>query len=120
MAPNIPAAKRAGLPVDISRLTRDGDEWLSPEERYALKTHGICAQLQDGVFMIRVRIPGGVVPTEQLRGVARIAARHAEDWVHLTTRQNVELHFVDARNVKAVLAAVQCPGLSTLSACGHP
>jgi sulfite reductase beta subunit-like hemoprotein len=119
MAPNIPAAKRAGLPVDISRLTTEGDGWLSPEERYALKTHGICAQAQDGVFMIRVRIPGGVVPTEQLRSLARLAARHAEDWLHLTTRQNVELHWVAARDVEAVLAGVARAGLSTRSACGH-
>jgi sulfite reductase beta subunit-like hemoprotein len=119
MAPNIPAAKRAGLPVDIGRLTTEGDGWLSPEERYALKTHGICAQAQDGVFMVRVRIPGGVVPTEQLRSLARIAARHGEDWLHLTTRQNVELHWVAARDVEAVLAGVARAGLSTRSACGH-
>ncbi|MFL6204050.1 MAG: nitrite/sulfite reductase [Acidimicrobiales bacterium] len=119
MAPDLPAAKRAGLPVDIARLTREGDGWLTAEERYALKTHGICAQAQDGVFMIRVRIPGGVAPSEQLRGLARIAARHAEDWLHLTTRQNVELHWVPAREVETVLAAVGRSGLSTRSACGH-
>jgi sulfite reductase beta subunit-like hemoprotein len=119
MAPNIPAAKRAGLPVDISRLTMEGDAWLSPEERYALKTHGICAQAQDGVFMIRVRIPGGVVPTGQMRNLARLAARHAEDWLHLTTRQNVELHWVAAHDVESVLSAVARAGLSTRSACGH-
>src|SRR5688500_19423384 len=119
MAPNIPAAKRAGLPVDISRLSTDGDGWLSPEERYALKTHGICGQAQDGVFMIRVRIPGGVVPTEQMRSLARLGARHAEDWLHLTTRENVELHWVPARDVETVLAAVARAGLSTRSACGH-
>jgi sulfite reductase beta subunit-like hemoprotein len=119
MAPNIPAAKRAGLPVDISRLTAEGDGWLSAEERYALKTHGICAQAQDGVFMIRVRIPGGVVPTDQMRSLARLAGRHAEDWLHLTTRQNVELHWVGAQDVEAVLAGVARAGLSTRSACGH-
>ena len=59
-AVDIPAAKRAGLPVDVTRLTRDGDDWLSPEERYALKTHGVCAQLQPEVFMIRVRTNGSV------------------------------------------------------------
>jgi sulfite reductase beta subunit-like hemoprotein len=119
MPPDIPAAKRAGLPVDIERLARDGDGWLSPEERYALKTHGICAQLQDGVFMIRVRIPGGVAPTGQLRGLARIADRWGEDWLHLTTRQNVELHWVGARDVPRVLDEVARYGLSTRSACGH-
>ena len=117
--PNIPAAKRAGLPVDLARLSAEGDGWLTPEDRYALKTHGVCVQLQPEVFMVRVRIPGGVAPTGQVRGLARVAARHAEDWLHLTTRQNVELHWVRDREVEGVLAALARHGLSTRSACGH-
>jgi sulfite reductase beta subunit-like hemoprotein len=117
--PNIPAAKRAGLPVDIDRLATDGDDWLTPEERYALKTWGICTQLQDHVFMIRIRIPGGVVPTAQARGAGRLAARFGEDWLHLTTRQNLELHWVRDRDVPAVLDQLAGYGLSTRSACGH-
>ena len=117
--PNIPAAKRAGLPVDLARLTAEGDGWLAPEDRYSLKTHGVCTQLQDGVFMVRVRIPGGVAPTGQVRGLARVAARHAEDWLHVTTRQNVELHWVRDRDVEGVLASLARHGLSTRSACGH-
>lgn len=117
--PDIPAAKRSGLSIDLERLAREGDGWLSPEDRYALKTHGVCTQLQDGVFMVRVRIPGGVVPTVQLRGLGRLGARYAEDWVHLTTRQNVELHWVEARDVALLLDDVARLGLSTRSACGH-
>lgn len=117
--PNIPAAKRAGLPVDLARLSAEGDGWLTLEDRYALKTHGVCTQLQDGVFMVRVRIPGGVAPTGQVRGLARVAARHAEDWLHVTTRQDVELHWVRDRDVEGVLAALDRHGLSTRSACGH-
>jgi sulfite reductase beta subunit-like hemoprotein len=118
-APNIPAAKRAGLPVDIARLGAEGDGWLSPDERYALKTYGVCAQVQPEMFMIRVRIPGGVAPTAQVRGVARVAARYAEDWIHLSTRQNLELHWVRDRTVPEVLEALGRYGLSTRSACGH-
>ncbi|HEX8803781.1 MAG TPA: nitrite/sulfite reductase [Acidimicrobiales bacterium] len=117
--PDIPAAKRAGLPVDLVRLRAEGDGWLSPEDRYALKTHGVCAQLQPGVFMVRVRIPGGVAPTAQVRGLARVADRHAEDWLHLTTRQDAELHWVRDREVADVLEALGRHGLSTRSACGH-
>jgi sulfite reductase beta subunit-like hemoprotein len=117
--PNIPAAKRAGLPVDIGRLATEGDGWLTPEERYALKTYGICTQLQDHVFMVRIRIPGGVMPTGHARGAARLAARYGEDWLHLTTRQNVELHWVADRNVPALLDQIDDYGLSTRSACGH-
>src|SRR4029453_3013840 len=92
--PNIPAAKRAGLPVAPDRLAAEGDDWLTPEDRYALKTYGVCAQLPPHVFMMRVRVPGGVLPTEQARGLARLAREHGTDWLHLTTRQNVELHWV--------------------------
>ena len=71
-APDIPGIKRAGLPVDLERLTAEGDGWLTPEDRYALKTHGVCAQLQDGVFMVRVRVPGGVILADQARALARL------------------------------------------------
>jgi sulfite reductase beta subunit-like hemoprotein len=119
MPPDIPAAKRAGLPVDLRRLTTEGDGWLSPEDRYALKTYGVCAQLQPGRFMIRVRVPGGVLPTDQARGLARLARRHGSDWLHLTTRQDIELHWVEDREVESVLTALGRLGLSTRSACGH-
>jgi sulfite reductase beta subunit-like hemoprotein len=117
--PDIPAAKRAGLAVDLERLATEGDGWLSPEDRYALKTHGVCTQLHDGVFMVRVRVPGGVVVSDQLRGLGRLAARHAADWLHLTTRQNVELHWVAAREVPLLLEDLARIGLSTRSTCGH-
>jgi len=116
--PDIPAAKRAGLPVDLERLTVDGDDWLSPEERYALKTHGVCAQAQPGVFMIRVRTDGAL-GADAARGLAGIAEAHGRGWVHLTTRQQVELHHVPAHDVPTVLAEIAALGLTTRSACGH-
>jgi sulfite reductase beta subunit-like hemoprotein len=118
-APDIPAAKRAGLPVDLRRLAEEGDGWLTPEDRYALKTWGVCTQLQDHVFMVRVRVPGGGLTTTQARGLARLARQDGPDWLHLTTRQSVELHWVDDRRVPAVLDALEGYGLSARSACGH-
>ncbi|MDQ3757250.1 MAG: nitrite/sulfite reductase [Actinomycetota bacterium] len=119
MPPDIPGVKRAGLPVDLERLAAEGDQWLTPEDRYALKTHGVCAQAQDDVFMVRIRIPGGVVLTDQVRGLARIAKARAADWLHISTRQNVELHWVRSADVPTVLDQVARLGLSTRSACGH-
>jgi sulfite reductase beta subunit-like hemoprotein len=116
---DVPGAKRAGLPVDFDRLARVGDSNLTPEERYALKTHGVCAQLQDHVFMVRVRVPGGLLQPYQARALAGMAGRHGHDWVHLTTRQNVELHWVADRSVPVVLGEVEAMGLTTRSACGH-
>ena len=118
-APNIPAAKRQGLPVDLARLATDGDDWLSPEERYALKTHGVCAQLQEHMFMVRVRVPGGRISTDHARQAARLAGKHAADWLHITTRQNLEIHWVTDLAVPALLDDLDAVGLSTRSACGH-
>ncbi|MDQ6910652.1 MAG: nitrite/sulfite reductase [Actinomycetota bacterium] len=116
---NIPEAKRAGLQVDLDRLAAEGDGWLTPEDRYALKTHGVCTQIQDHVFMVRIRIPGGVLPATQARGLARLARKYSPDWLHLTTRQNVELHWVSDRAVPELLTHITRLGLSTRSACGH-
>ena len=117
--PDIPAAKRAGLPVDLRRLATDGDGWLTPEERYALKTWGVCNQEQDNVFMVRVRNPGGALPTVHARGLARLARSFGTDWLHLTTRQNVELHWVPDRQVPALLDGIADIGMTTRSGCGH-
>jgi sulfite reductase beta subunit-like hemoprotein len=117
--PDVPGIKRAGLPVDLDRLARDGDGWLMPEDRYALKTHGVCAQAQPGVFMIRCRIAGGRLTRAQANGLADLAARHGRRWLHLSTRQNIELHHVEARVVPSVLASIEDLGLTTRSACGH-
>jgi sulfite reductase beta subunit-like hemoprotein len=118
MPPDIPAAKRAGLPVDLDRLGREGDAWLTPEERYALKMHGVCIQAQPGVFMIRIRTTG-VMESDTARMLATIAETHGGGWLHLTTRQQVELHHVGARDVPGVLEAVRVAGLTTRSTCGH-
>lgn len=118
MAPNIPAAKRAGLLVDLDRLTTEGDHWLTPEDRYALKMHGVCIQGQPGVFMIRIRT-NGAMDSDQARGLAAIAEVFGKGWIHLTTRQQAQLHHVEARNVTTVLREIERIGLTTKSACGH-
>ncbi|HEX3542342.1 MAG TPA: nitrite/sulfite reductase [Acidimicrobiales bacterium] len=116
---DIPAAKRGGLGIDLERLAQQGDGWLTPEDRYALKTYGVCAQVQPGVFMIRVRIPGGRLTPVQARVVADLADRHGHGWVHVSTRQNLELHWVAAREVPTVLRQCEAVGLTNRSTCGH-
>ncbi|MDQ3974018.1 MAG: nitrite/sulfite reductase, partial [Actinomycetota bacterium] len=113
------ALKRAGLPVDLDRLTVEGDAWLGDEQRLALKKHGVCSQGQPGVFMIRIRTSGGAVDAAAARGLADLAEQRGGGWIHLTTRQQVELHHVAARDVTSVLAAVDRLGLTTSSTCGH-
>jgi sulfite reductase beta subunit-like hemoprotein len=117
--PNVPAAKRAGLLVDLDRLAAEGVGWLTPEDRYALKTYGVCAQVQSEAFMMRVRIVGGRITPVQAFAVADLVDEHGHGWVHLSTRQNIELHHVAPSSVTDVLAGVEACGLTNRSACGH-
>ncbi|HWD09631.1 MAG TPA: nitrite/sulfite reductase [Actinomycetota bacterium] len=118
MPPDIPAAKRAGLPVDLDRLAAEGDGWLTPEERYALKMHGVCVQAQPGVCMVRIRT-SGTVDVDTARGLADLADKYSGGWLHLTTRQQVEFHHVPARQVPSAIEEIRTIGLTTRSTCGH-
>ncbi|SDW97271.1 assimilatory sulfite reductase (NADPH) hemoprotein subunit [Paenibacillus sp. CF384] len=69
-------------------------------------------------FMVRVRAAGGVVTPEQWLMMDRIAQRHANGTIRLTTRQSFQLHGVIKWNMKAVIQEVNEELLSTLAACG--
>ena len=69
--------------------------------------------------MVRVHVPGGRLIPAQTSGLATIAAHYGENWIHLSTRQNVELHHVDAHDVNMVLRGTEALGLTNRSACGH-
>jgi len=69
-------------------------------------------------FMIRARIPGGLLTTAQWLGMDRIATRYANDSVRLTTRQAVQFHGVIKRELKQTIAAINHATLDTIAACG--
>ena len=116
---DVERVKREGLDVDLERLEREGYDSLTPEEFYRLKTWGVCSQRTPGLHMIRVRVPGGRIDAEQLRGLAALSGRVADGQAHITTRQNLELHSVPSRSVRGALEGVHGLGLTTRSACGH-
>lgn len=117
--PNIPRAKRTGLDVDLARLCEAGPAALEPDDHYRLKTYGVCAQRQDDRFMIRLRVAAGRIDCDQVGVVAGLARRYADGDVHLTTRQNLELHSVALPDVPAIYGALDAAGLAGRSACGH-
>ncbi len=111
--------KTEGLQVDFLKYTQEGFEAVKPEDHYRLKTYGVCAQRHEGYFMIRIRVPGGVIRAEQLERIASLADRFGQGWGHLTTRGNMELHSVkinDFLKIRDELAEVE---ITTRSACGH-
>ncbi len=80
---------------------------------------GIYGQRQGGTNqMVRVKIPHGRVTPEQLEVLGTIATEHSRGWGHLTTRQNVQFHFVQLRDVPEVLRLLGSVGVTTREACG--
>src|SRR6202050_5106354 len=78
---------------------------------------GIYSQRQPGVQMIRTKVPGGLLTAEQMRQMARVADQFAGGKGHLTTRQNMQYHFVDLRSVPDALHLLADMRLTTREAC---
>jgi sulfite reductase (ferredoxin) len=81
--------------------------------------NGIYGQRQGGHNqMVRVKFPYGSVTAEQLDKLAEIADTYSRGWGHLTTRQNVQYHFVQLERVPDLLRDLASVGLTTREACG--
>jgi sulfite reductase (ferredoxin) len=75
-------------------------------------------ELEDEFFMLRIRIDGGALTSEQLRVVADICTTYGRDIADITDRQNVQLHWIRVEDVPAIWAKLESVGLSTTEACG--
>ncbi len=81
--------------------------------------YGIYGQRQAGVQMVRIKIPFGGISANQLRRVAELADRYATAVGHVTTRQDIQLHFVDLRDVPTIMRGLAEVGLTTREACAN-
>ena len=81
--------------------------------------NGIYGQRQGGHNqMVRVKVPYGSLNPEQLEMMAYVADEYSRGWGHITTRQNVQFHFVQLERIPAVLRDLASVGLITREACG--
>jgi len=81
--------------------------------------YGIYGQRQPGVQMVRIKIPFGGLTANQLRRVAELAERYATGVGHVTTRQDIQLHFVELKDVPDVMRGLAEVGLTTREACAN-
>jgi sulfite reductase (ferredoxin) len=75
-------------------------------------------ELDDKYFMMRVRIDGGRLTSEQLRCIAGVSTDFARDTADVTDRQNVQLHWIRIEDVPEIWRRLEGVGLSTTEACG--
>jgi sulfite reductase (ferredoxin) len=75
-------------------------------------------EISDRYFMLRVRLDGGALTTEQLGVVAGISREFARGTADITDRQNIQLHWVEIESVPEIWRRLEAVGLSTTEACG--
>lgn len=75
-------------------------------------------ELDDKYFMLRVRIDGGRLTTEQLRVIGEISQEFARGTADLTDRQNVQYHWIRIEDMPEIWRRLEGVGLSTTEACG--
>jgi len=114
----------AGTAADIAKFEVQLGRYLSgelPEDAFRVfrLNNGIYGQRQGGHNqMVRVKIPYGGVTPAQLDAFANLADEYSRGWGHLTTRQNVQFHFVPLERIPQVMRALAVVGLTTREACG--
>jgi sulfite reductase (ferredoxin) len=80
--------------------------------------NGIYGQRQGGHNqMVRIKVPYGSITPEQLDTMAFVAETYSRGWGHITTRQNIQFHFVQLEQVPDVLRHLGAVGLTTREAC---
>src|SRR5205807_5901064 len=109
-----PAAK-----ADIQKFERQLELYLNGELeedvfRVFRLNNGIYGQRQGGHNqMVRVKVPYGSLTPEQLDMFAYVADNYSRGWGHITTRQNVQFHFVQLERVPDLLKDLASVGLTT-------
>ncbi len=115
----------------IARYSVEGPEGIysTPGEIERLKWVGLYPQRQGGdAFMLRIKVPGGQLRADQLRAIGVVADAFAEGpedsevfgnrYADLTTRQDIQLHWIRIEDVPRIWQRLFDVGVTTLQACG--
>ncbi len=80
---------------------------------------GVYGQRQADVQMFRIKLPYGLLGPQQLVAIADIADQYSRGYGHVTTRQNIQLHFMKLSDAEAAMRRLDDVGITTREACGN-
>lgn len=93
---------------------------LTPDQWRAFRLlRGTYGQRQDDVHMMRIKIPHGLLTASALEVMAEVAEQYSRGFGHITTRENIQLHFVHVRDAEPAMRRLAEAGLTTREACGN-
>lgn len=114
----------SSLPEDLDRLKTQIERFkrgeISHTEFRAFRVpQGVYEQRDENHFMLRVRLPGGGLLPDQMRALAAVSRRHGNGILHVTTRQDVQVHLVPLEHMHPALVELAAEGLSTKGGGGN-
>jgi sulfite reductase (ferredoxin) len=117
----IPSPQAAKDIADLEDKIAQFKFGLIPEDKFKhfRLTRGVYGQRQSGVQMIRIKLPYGKVTPNQLRKIAEASDTFSTGNLHLTTRQDIQLHFVKLEDSPKLWAVLEEEGVTLREACGN-
>ena len=107
--------------IDLERKIRkfrDGD--MDEEKFRSLRlARGVYGQRQPGVQMIRIKLPYGKVTSRQLARIAEVSDTYSTGILHITTRQDIQIHYVDLERTPELWAELEKDKVTLREACGN-
>jgi sulfite reductase beta subunit-like hemoprotein len=108
-----------GMLDELPALIGAGYEQVDEEDLVRLKWWGLYHDKPKiGTFMLRIKLAGGVVSPAQLRAIGEISNKHGRGEGELTTRQNVQLHYLELAALPDVFERLHAASLTSAGACG--
>ena len=114
-------AEKGGLAVidDLPAMIETGYEAVPEEDFVRMQWYGLYHDKPKlGYFMLRVKLPGGVLTPAKLRTIGEVSQRFGRGYGELTTRQNIQLHWIELAQLPEVLRILEAGGMTTVGACG--
>lgn len=102
--------------VKLYRQKKIGEEEF---RRFRLQNGTYGSRMQMDYNMVRIKIPSGIITPEQLEKIAFVSDAFSIGSAHVSTRQNIQLHWVQLDDVSEVLRGLEQVGLTTREACGN-
>jgi len=114
-------AKQADIDEFVSVLEKYERGEMTPDQWRAFRlVRGTYGQRQaEDAQMLRVKVPQGVLTSAQLYALASVGEKYSRGFGHITTRQNIQFHFVKLHDVPPAMVELAESGLTTREACGN-
>ncbi len=114
-------AKESDIDEFADMLARFEDGRITTDEWRSFRLlRGTYGQRQDeDAHMLRVKVPQGLLTAAQLSALADVADQYSRGWGHITTRQNIQFHFVKVHDSELAQRLLAAAGVTTREACGN-